>query len=212
METVQLTPIEDYLSGPTMAVFDFGKTNAKMLVFNENGATVAGCRTAPRWIEVNGRRVMDDHYLWTWMQAALRGAAVSYNTDRVMVSAHGCTFAAVEGDHLALPILDYEAPIPADIRQAFLKVKPDFAETGAPDLPNGFSYGIQVYWMALAEPEAFGAATAILPYAQFWIWRLTGKAVSEVSYLGCHSHLWAPYSQDFSSLVDTMNWRQKCHR
>ena len=35
-------------------------------------------------------------------------------------------------------------------------------------------------------------ADAILSYPQFWGWRLTGAKVSEVSYFGCHSHLWRP--------------------
>ena len=37
----------------------------------------------------------------------------------------------------------------------------------------------------------------------------SGQALSEVSYLGCHTHLWAPARNDFSSLVDTEGWRGK---
>ena len=51
--------------------------------------------------------------------------------------------------------------------------------------------------------------TAILTYPQYWNWRLGGAAASEVSYLGCHSHLWAPLQDDFSSLAKARGWAEK---
>jgi sugar (pentulose or hexulose) kinase len=62
-------------------------------------------------------------------------------------------------------------------------------------------------WLQEVDPDAFAAAKSILGYPQYWSWRLGGRAVSEVSYLGCHSHLWAPRKRDFSSLVDAEGWR-----
>ncbi|RWP29017.1 MAG: carbohydrate kinase, partial [Mesorhizobium sp.] len=59
------------------------------------------------------------------------------------------------------------------------------------------------------QPSVFAAAKSILGYPQYWSWRFGGRAVSEVSYLGCHSHLWAPRKRDFSSLVDAEGWRRQ---
>ncbi len=54
-----------------------------------------------------------------------------------------------------------------------------------------------------------GPTRRILCYPQFWTWRLSGRAVGEISYLGCHSHVWAPLAEDYSSLVDARGWRAK---
>jgi hypothetical protein len=36
---------------------------------------------------------------------------------------------------------------------------------------------------------------------------VSGHGCTEVSYLGCHSHRWAPRRRDFSSLVEAEGWR-----
>lgn len=212
MALLELHHRADGHGGPTLAVFDFGKTNAKMLVFAADGSVVGTSRTAPRWHEDGEHRLLDDAHLWGWMQSSLKEAAQKLATDRIMITTHGCTFALIADDHLALPILDYEFPVPDDVRAAFRDVAPDFSETGSPDLPNGMNYGLQVFWRSIANRQDFASVTAILPYPQFWTWRLTGVPLSEVSYLGCHSHLWSPFKRDFSSLVDRCGWRAKLPR
>lgn len=209
MALLELHHLADGHGKPTLAVFDFGKTNAKMLVFAADGSVVGTSRTAPRWQEDGNYRLLDDAHLWAWMQASLKEAAQKLATDRIMITTHGCTFALIADDHLALPILDYEFPVPDDVRAAFRDIAPDFSETGSPDLPNGLNYGLQVFWRAVADRQDFASAIAILSYPQFWSWRLTGVPLSEASYLGCHSHLWSPFKRDFSSLVDRCGWREK---
>jgi sugar (pentulose or hexulose) kinase len=46
----------------------------------------------------------------------------------------------------------------------------------------------------------------ILTYPQYWSWRLSGQAASEVTSLGCHSDLWNPAAQSFSDLVIAQGW------
>jgi sugar (pentulose or hexulose) kinase len=45
-----------------------------------------------------------------------------------------------------------------------------------------------------------------LPYAQYWVWLLCGVACSEVSSLGCHTHLWNPAAARYSSLAVSRGW------
>ena len=126
-----------------------------------------------------------------------------------MVSGHGCTFALVDDAALTHPILDYEQEPPAEIAAQIDRRIPDFAETFSPRLPLGFNYGRHMLWLKTVQPSVFAAAKSILGYPQYWSWRFGGRAVSEVSYLGCHSHLWAPRKRDFSSLVDAEGWRRQ---
>jgi sugar (pentulose or hexulose) kinase len=194
---------------PAIAVFDLGKTNSKLLVFSAEGKIVAEARTRPLWRQDDGLRVLDDAHLLDWMQAQLEAVVESHGVSGVMFSGHGCTFALIRDGQLAAPILDYEQEPPADVAARIDALVPDFPETFSPKLPLGLNYGRHILWLQDRDPSLLESTDSILAYPQFWPWRLCGHAVSEVSYLGCHSHLWAPLADDYSSLVDTQGWRAK---
>ncbi|MDX8478399.1 carbohydrate kinase [Mesorhizobium sp. VK24D] len=190
-----------------VAVLDFGKTNSKLFVFGQDGRILDERRTKPDWIRKDGLSVLDEMALHDWALNAVDEAVDGHGIEGLMVSGHGCTFALVDGTALTHPILDYEQEPPAEIATRIDRRIPDFAETFSPRLPLGFNYARHMMWLKEVAPGAFEAARAILGYPQYWSWRFGGRAVSEMSYLGCHSHLWAPRKRDFSSLVDAEGWR-----
>lgn len=190
-----------------IAVLDFGKTNSKLFVFAQNGQILDERRTQPSWIRKGGFSVLDEVTLYDWSARAIDDAVDTHGVEGLMISGHGCTFALVDEAALTHPILDYEQEPPAEIAAQIDRRIPDFAETFSPRLPLGFNHGRHMLWLKEVEPGAFATATSILGYPQYWSWRFGGRPVSEVSYLGCHSHLWAPRKRDFSSLVDAEGWR-----
>ncbi|RWB04501.1 MAG: carbohydrate kinase [Mesorhizobium sp.] len=192
-----------------VAVLDFGKTNSKLFVFGQDGRIIDERRTQPKWVRQGGFSVLDEAALHHWALSAVADAVDGHGVEGVMVSGHGCTFALVDEAALTHPILDYEQEPPAEIAARIDRRIPGFSETFSPRLPLGFNYGRHMLWLQEVDPDAFAASKSILGYPQYWSWRLGGRAVSEVSYLGCHSHLWAPRSQDFSSLVDAQGWRDR---
>ncbi|NLS07148.1 carbohydrate kinase [Rhizobium sp. P32RR-XVIII] len=192
-----------------IAVFDLGKTNSKLFVIDGDGNVVAERRTKPVWREHAGLRVLDDDALFAWMTRELEQAVEAHGVRHVTFSGHGCTFALIGNNTLFHPILDYEQEPPQAVAARIDALIPSFSETFSPRLPLGFNYGRHVLWLADRDPRTLEATDAILAYPQFWSWKFSGKAVSEVSYLGCHSHLWAPIADDFSSLVDGQGWRSK---
>jgi sugar (pentulose or hexulose) kinase len=197
------------VSSNSIAVFDLGKTNSKLFVFGDDGSVLFETRTKPSWIDHDGIRVLDDEALFEWMKTALHAAARDYSVAHVVFSGHGCTFALVAGENLTHPVLDYEQEPPPALATRIDMLVPSFAETYSPKLPLGFNYGRHLLWLEASKPETVSGADAILAYPQFWSWRFSGRKVSEISYIGCHSHLWAPLHGDYSSLVDRHGWRSK---
>ncbi|MEI9420224.1 FGGY-family carbohydrate kinase [Mesorhizobium sp. Cs1299R1N1] len=190
-----------------VAVLDFGKTNSKLFVFGQDGRILEERRTQPKWTRQGGFSVLNEAALHDWAHGAVTDAVESHGVEGVAVSGHGCTFALVDDKALTHPILDYEQEPPAEIAARIDRRIPDFAETFSPRLPLGFNYGRHMLWLQEVDPDTFAAAKWFLGYPQYWSWRLGGLPVCEVSYLGCHSHLWAPRERDFSSLVDAEGWR-----
>jgi sugar (pentulose or hexulose) kinase len=192
-----------------IAIFDLGKTNSKLFVISVTGAVLSEARTNPVWRDEGDLRVLDDETLFNWMRHSLVDAVTTHGVDRIMFSGHGCTFALVQGDRLLHPVLDYEQEPPAAVADRIDGFVPEYSETFSPRLPLGFNFGRHVLWLADRSPKLLARCDAILCYPQFWSWKFSGRKVSEVSYLGCHSHLWAPVFDDFSSLVDSQGWRSK---
>lgn len=192
-----------------LVVVDFGKTNAKLLVFTAEGQIAHQTQSKPQWHRENDLQVLDTTALWSWMIEAIGDAIDRFGAERVMVTTHGCTFALIGKDGLVHPILDYEQAPPDAVEEAFAEASPPFEETLSPALPVGFNFGKHLFWLEKRDPDLLRRTEAIVGYPQYWTWRLSGRALSEVSYLGCHTHLWSPVKDDFSSLVDTQGWRPK---
>src|SRR3569833_2224436 len=190
-----------------LAVRDFGKTNSKLFVIGQDGRILDEHRSKPNWKRNGNFTVLDDASMYDWAVHVVNDAVQRHGVEGLMVSGHGCTFALVDETGLRHPILDYEQEPPAEIARQIDRRIPDFAETFSPRLPLGFNFGRHMLWLKAVNPSAFTSATSILGYPQYWSWRFGGRPVSEVSYLGCHSHLWAPRKRDFSSLVETDCWR-----
>jgi sugar (pentulose or hexulose) kinase len=192
-----------------IAVFDLGKTNSKLFVIAADGAVIDEVMTRPVWRDEGDIRILDDAALFDWMRRELTRAVEDHGVARIMFSGHGCTFGLVADGKLVHPIVDYEQEPPAKIAERIDAMAPDFYETFSPPLPLGFNYGRHLLWLDTRDPALIKNTDSILPYPQFWTWKFSGRPLSEVSYLGCHSHLWAPLTDDFSSLVDRMGWRPK---
>ncbi|MBJ3785195.1 FGGY-family carbohydrate kinase [Devosia sediminis] len=192
-----------------IAVIDIGKTNAKVVLIDSTTRGQVAVRTTPNKVRHDGPYPHADvDMLWDFITAALRDIHAEHGIEGISITTHGATGALLSDQGLVLPVLDYESDAPDAADEAYARVRPPFAETLSPRLPNGLNWGAQVFWQSRAFPEDFAQVSAIVAYAQYWAWRLTGVLASEVTSLGCHTDLWAPDKGDFSSLVDGQNWRK----
>ena len=192
-----------------VAVIDIGKTNAKVALVDLETRSELASRKQPNKPRTDGPYPHHDvEAIWAFVLDGLAALRREHKIDAISVTTHGATAALVgaKGD-LVLPVLDYEFAGPDGLRELYERIRPPFAETGTPKLPGGLNLGVQLFWLQKTFPDAFGQASAILTYPQFWASKLTGIAASEVTSLGCHTDLWNPYRRDFSSLVDAMGWR-----
>lgn len=190
-----------------IAVLDIGKTNAKVLVVDlVTGSETVVARTPNAVLRSGPYPHHDMEMLWQFALSGLRLAAVE-DVDAVSITTHGAACVLVdEAGALALPMLDYEHDGPDLVAAEYDAVRPGFAETGSPRLPAGLNVGAQVFWLSRAFPAEFARARHVLMLAQYWSFRLSGVAASEVTSLGCHTDLWNPWEGQFSSLVSRMGW------
>ncbi|MDB5767709.1 MAG: L-fuculose kinase [Collimonas fungivorans] len=188
-------------------VLDIGKTNAKLALLDANGKilaeqrcpnTIAGDEPYPHY---------DTELIWEWLLVTLHAFSQQADIAAIVPVTHGAAAALVDDDGLVLPVLDYESTLPQTLDRQYQALRPPFAETFSPDLPAGLNLGRQLYWLAQSFPAEFGRARHILTYPQYWAWRLSGIAASEITSLGCHTDLWQPLQEKYSTLVERMGWQ-----
>lgn len=192
-----------------IAVLDVGKTLAKLSLWTPEGALVARADRANAKVQADGYAALDAAGIEAWIAETLRGFATKGRVGAIVPVAHGAAAAVVRAGELAAPPLDYEEPIPAVDRAAYDAHRDAFAETGSPALPLGLNLGAQLHYLERLRPGLLAEGAQILPWPQYWAWRLTGVAASELTSLGCHSDLWRPAAGAPSGLARRRGWAER---
>lgn len=193
-------------SGATI-VIDLGKTLSKVSLWDAGG-TMLDRQVRPNVpLEVDGIRRLDAPATGKWLIETLARYAHA-PVETIVPVGHGAGVVALVDGAMAFPPFDYEQALPPEIVAEYRAQRDSFGMTGSPALPDGLNFGSQLWWMERLAPEAMARAT-LLPWAQYWAWFLTGKRVSEVSSLGCHSDLWSPATAQFSPMAVRLGWAKR---
>ncbi|APW44630.1 hypothetical protein RS694_00870 [Rhodoferax saidenbachensis] len=191
-------------------VIDIGKSHAKLLMVDERGHVVERHgRDNASVISPLGYPALDVYGLEDWMRTTLRASSNTARCSHAIASTHGAALVALGDESLAWAPVDYEfdglAQYPL-LARAFDAAADGFTQTLSPDLPAGLNAARQLFYVQNLHTDAWRRTRCLLPYAQYWAWRLCGQAASEVSSLGCHTHLWRPQGGDFSALAQAKGW------
>lgn len=187
-------------------VLDIGKTMSKVSLWSPEGALVARRTRANARVAGPGYPALDVAGIGRWLGEALAELAALAPVSAIIPVAHGAGFAVLRQGALALPPMDYELDLSATEQAHYLAQRPAFALTGSPGLPAGLNLGAQLHALQSRHPTAFADDMVLVPWAQYWAWRLCGVAASEVTSLGCHTDLWCPLTGDFSPLAVERGW------
>ena len=191
-----------------VAVIDIGKTNIKLVLVDLASLSEIAVRKQPNHVLPGP---LYPHYdteaQWRFILESLRELHGISGIDAITVTTHGASAALIDAKgELAAPVLDYEHTGPDSLAKEYDAIRPEFAETGSPRLPAGLNLGAQLFWQFSTFPEIRAKTKTILTFPQYWTLRLTGQAFNEVSSLGCHTDLWAPGANGYSSLVEKQGW------
>lgn len=194
------------------AVLDIGKTHVKLQLVDDNNHAHDSYqrKNAPL---AGDYPHADIDGIWQWLVSTLQQSPYTSSIKAFSITTHGATAALVDASRndngLVMPVLDYEYQGIGDCTAAYQQVRPEFTQSYSPELPAGLNLGKQLFWLQQRDPETFARATHILLYPQYWAWRLSGGLAAEVTSLGCHTDMWNPDSQSYSSLVTQCEWTEK---
>jgi sugar (pentulose or hexulose) kinase len=187
-------------------VLDVGKTLAKLSLWDGQGRLLEQRARPNRPQQGPGYRALDAEAIESWLSGVLTEFARLGPVTAIVPVAHGAAAAVIEKDRQACPVPDYEDSISDGLMTAYRAGRDGFGLTGSPALPDGLNLGAQLHRLEALMPQLLKGESQIIPWPQYWAWRLCGVAASEVSSLGCHSDLWQPALNRPSNLAHKRGW------
>jgi sugar (pentulose or hexulose) kinase len=186
---------------PVIAIFDIGKTNKKLFLFDEDYRIVF--ERSARLEEItdeDGFSCEDldklDAFILDSLHEIIEQA--KFRIKAINFSAYGASLVYIDekGRPLA-PLYNYLKSYPTELSdQLYHKhhSADQFAsETASPAL-GSLNSGLQLYRIKNENPELFSRIKYALHLPQYLSSLLTGKFCSDITSIGCHTALW-----DFSS-------------
>jgi sugar (pentulose or hexulose) kinase len=191
-----------------VAVFDIGKTNVKLFAATPDG-DLLGHISTPNWtIEGPPYRHHDLAGQEDWLLEGLRDLGRRHDIEAVVACAHGSGGVLVGETGPALPRVDYEQDVPAEVQRDYVAGVGSYRERGSAVMLGAAHIARQMLWMEHGWPEAFAKARAFLATPQYWAFRLSGCAAGEVTSLAAQSHLWSPADGRPTRLVASRGWER----
>jgi sugar (pentulose or hexulose) kinase len=190
-----------------IAVFDVGKTNAKLAVVDPAlGQEIWSVRRANNVVQGEACRELDVVAIEAWLLESLRAAPHKERISVIVPIAHGAAAVLVDhaGEVLVAP--DYEDPCFDEVLAEYAPLRDHYSLTFSPTLPQGLNLGRQLFYLQTRRATLFKRAAHLLLYPQYWSWRLSGTMAAEVTSLGTHTDLWRPHEHAYSTLARKQGW------
>src|ERR1035437_6255782 len=182
---------------PVIAIFDIGKTNKKILLFDEQYKIVfEESVQLPETNDEDGFPCEDIHALTNWVKDTFSQlmAMVEFEIRAVNFSAYGASFVHLNDHNIPfLPLYSYLKPYSPRLQKCFYN---DYGgesklalETASPVLGN-LNSGMQLYRLKYEQPDLFNSIKVSLHLPQYVSFIISNKACSEITSIGCHTNLW----------------------
>jgi sugar (pentulose or hexulose) kinase len=180
-----------------IAIFDIGKTNKKLLLFNNDLKILS--ETEEKFPEIHdddGFECDDIEHIEQWIKDSIISLihSVRYDLKAVNFTTYGATLVYLdENGKRVTPVYNYLKPIDERIPENLYKKhggRDEFCRRTASPALGMLNSGIQPLWLKAVKPETFAKIKHILHFPQYLSYTLTGKIYSEHTSIGCHTALW----------------------
>jgi len=182
---------------PVILIFDIGKTNKKLFLFNEGYQVVHEIAAQfAETLDEDGFACEDIDALSHWIETSIVAVKQnqSFDIKKIHYSAYGASFVFIDDELKVLaPFYNYLKPFKASTQEQFElsygSMEKMSLATASPFLGN-LNSGLQLYRMKLEHPEKFKKIKWALHLPQYVHFLITGILASDITSIGCHTMLW----------------------
>jgi sugar (pentulose or hexulose) kinase len=182
---------------PVIAIFDIGKTNKKVFLFDETYKLCFEKLTElPEIKDEDGFPCEDVDDLTHWVKNTFNELLTlpEFEIKALNISAHGASFVHLgkDGNPLA-PLYNYLKPFPEELKKKFYDTyggEEEFARITASPVLGHLNSGMQLYWLKYERHETFNRIYHSLHLPEYISYLFTGELTSGITSIGCHTNLW----------------------
>jgi L-fuculokinase len=180
-----------------VAIFDIGKTNKKVFLFDESYKIVwERSVNLEETVDEDGFPCEDIEVLKNWILDRLSEIKnlSEYILKAINFSTYGASFVYVDENGKALtPLYNYLKDYPEALKEKFYdkyKGEEVFAVKTASPVLGSLNSGMQIYRLKEERPELFDKVSYCLHLPQYLSFLLTGQCFTDITSIGCHTNLW----------------------
>jgi sugar (pentulose or hexulose) kinase len=193
-------------------VFDIGKTNKKILAFNESFDVVYEIQSnLSEILDDEGELCEDLMALSKWLtdQYEILKAKGDFIIKALNFSGYGASFVHLDQNCQPLaPLYNYLKAFPKELKTKFFEnygpAEQFFKDTASPDL-GMLNSGFQLYWLKYNKTNVFKNTRYSLHFPQYLSFVFSGIPQAEFTSIGCHTAIW-----DFTK-NEYHNWLKNEH-
>ena len=180
-----------------IAIFDVGKTNKKLFLFDDNYKIVF--ERSARFIET----VDEDGFPCENLESLQSSVFDSlhevsrlkdFQIKAVNFCSYGASFVYLNYQlHPCAPLYNYLKEYPERLKKQFYDAyggEEEFSFRTASPVLGSLNSGMQLYRIKYEKPELFNQIKYALHLPQYLSFLISGKAYSDITSIGCHTNLW----------------------
>jgi len=191
-----------------IAIFDVGKTNKKLFLFDENYKIVFE-RTASfiETVDEDGFPCENLDSLKLSVFDSLREVfrLKEFNIKAINFTSYGASFVYLNEQLQAFaPLYNYLKPYPEWLQKKFYDTyggEDEFAFRTASPVLGSLNSGMQLYRIKYEKPDLFKEIKYALHLPQYLSFLLTGNVCSDITSIGCHTNLWDFQKNEYHTWV-----------
>ena len=180
-----------------LLIFDVGKTNKKVFLFDRNLEVVHEEESVfEETTDEEGFPCDDAGQIESWISSTLRHnlSSEEYQLKGINFTTYGATLVYLDEDGKRLtPIYNYLKPLPHHVLKGFYERYggvEEFSRQTASPLLGMLNSGLQLLWLKRTRPEVFSRVHQVLHLPQYLASLIHGHKVSEHTSIGCHTMMW----------------------
>lgn len=190
------------------AVFDVGKTNKKLFLFDQNYQIVfEKSDTLPETTDEDGDPCEDIALLSDWIMASWQMVNVlpDFDIKAVNFSGYGASLVNLGEDLKPItPLYNYLKPYPGGLQTQLYNTyngEEVFATQTASPILGSLNSAMQLYRLQHEKPTVFAQIKCSLHLPQYLSFLISGRCYSDITSIGCHTHLWDFAKGDYHEWV-----------
>jgi sugar (pentulose or hexulose) kinase len=182
---------------PVIAIFDVGKTNKKLFLFDEDYKIVF--ERSARFIETvdeDGFPCENLDSLKLSVFDSLREVfrLKDFEIKAINFCSYGASFVYLNDDGKACaPLYNYLKEYPENLKKQFYDTyggEEEFSFRTASPVLGSLNSGMQLYRIKYEKPELFKKIKYALHLPQYLSYLITSAVYSDITSIGCHTNLW----------------------